>query len=470
MRSIIYCRISLDSTGEQLGVQRQEAECRNLCTSRDYQVTRVITDNSVSATYGTRSGYSELIKAIKSGGVDVVVVYRLDRLLRKLTELEELITLTEQTGVQIVTVQGDLDLSNSTGRLIGRILASVARSEVEVKSERHKAANAQKASQGKPHHGGRRPYGYESDHITIKKDEANALREMGQMLLSGHGYKDIAYHLNEKGIPTTQGKLWYPITVRNLLKKKRYGGIREYNGTEYPAIWEPVFDPETWERLQLTVKLKESTKPLGKKYLLTGFVYCGNCGQQLNGQMKRDNPKRPLRRTYNCRTQGDTQKAGGCGGVVRNADALEHFIRECIIYRLNSPDLAELLGKKDDTELKALLEHRKLLSDRIAELVDDYASGLLDRSQFARAKVKAENELSTISDQINAQNGLNVSLQPNQTVKDAWLANGDEWKRSLISLLIKSITVNVGKTKPYYDIDGVRARFDPALIEISWIA
>ena len=57
-----------------------------------------------------------------------------------------------------------------------------------------------------------------------------------------------------------------------------------------------------------------------------------------------------------------------------------------------------------------------------------------------------------------------------QTLRQEWDANGDEWRRGLIRLLIKKITVLSGNTKPFYVADGVRYRFDPSLIEIDWLA
>lgn len=108
MKAVIYLRQSLDKTGESLGVERQQAECRRLCEQRGYEVVQVVTDNNQSASRGTRPGYAQLLQLIESAGCDVVAVLRLDRLPRRLTDLEQLITLVEHTGVQIATVQGDL--------------------------------------------------------------------------------------------------------------------------------------------------------------------------------------------------------------------------------------------------------------------------------------------------------------------------------------------------------------------------
>lgn len=473
LRAIIYTRQSLAKDGDELGVQRQEAECRRLCELRRYSVVRVLTDNNQSASTGKRPAYKELLRSLEAGMAEVVVVLRLDRLLRKLTELETLIELSERTGVSIVTVQGDLDISNAQGRLLGRILASVARSEVEVKSERHKLANRQRATQGKPH-GSRRPFGYEPDMLTIRESEAELLREMARRIIGGVGYKHVAYWLNRSGHTTTLGRQWYPVTVRNLLRKPRYGGYREYRGELFPAQWEAIFEPDLYERLQLAMKLKQQQapdRPRGRKYVLTGLLKCGHCGLPLTGTVMVDRPGAPKRRVYMCRGWRDTGMVKGCGKVRRNAEALEHYIRESVLDRLDTPDLAALLGD-DDGELRALLELRQTQQLRLDSLVDDYATNVLNRNQFERAKTTAENALGEIDKRIDelSRRSLRIDLGLSHTLRQSWHEHDDEWRRKLIGLLVKSVTVNPGLTKPFYIADGTRYRFDPKLISIDWIA
>jgi DNA invertase Pin-like site-specific DNA recombinase len=159
VRAAIYTRPSLDRGGDEIAIERQLAECRRLCDKRGYTVSKIISDNNKSATTGDRPGFEELLRLIEHKAVDVVVVLRIDRLLRPLAELETFIELSECPGVPIATVDGDVDLGTPSGRLVGRLLASVARAEVEMKSERHKLANLQKARAGKPH-GAVRPDGY----------------------------------------------------------------------------------------------------------------------------------------------------------------------------------------------------------------------------------------------------------------------------------------------------------------------
>lgn len=473
-RAAIYVRQSLAKDGDELAVKRQERECRRLCELRGYDVAELITDNNKSASRGKRPGYERLLKSLGEGRFDVVVVYRLDRLLRRVIELEGLIELLERTGVAVATVQGDLDLSNAQGRLLGRILASVAKAEVETKSERHKLANRQKAEAGKPHHGGRRPFGYEDDMLTIREDEAALLREMAKRVIAGSGYKHVAHWLNAEGFRTTMGRLWYPLTVRNMLRKPRYAGIRVYEGVEYPAAWPAVFDELTWQQLQATMNRRKEAAgdvPKARKYLLTGLAVCGSCGLPLTGSTIRDRPGLPKRRVYACRGQRDTGLVRGCGSVRRNADALDDWVTRNVMFRLDTEALQRLLeGSGGQDDISELVQQRTALQARLDSLVDDYVLGTLTKAQVARGTEKAKAELRRIDNEIEAlaAQATALPLTAGESLEAAWQHADDGWRRQLLSLVVEKVVVNRGITKPYYIVDGKRYRFDPSLIEIVW--
>src|SRR4051812_47796923 len=119
-RAIIYCRISKDSAGKGLGVERQETSCRAYCAARGWSVVDVIVENDTSATKGKRRKYTAMLKDVAQRDVaDVIVSWAVDRLTRSPREIEDLITLAEQTGVTIATVSGELDLTTDQGRLVG---------------------------------------------------------------------------------------------------------------------------------------------------------------------------------------------------------------------------------------------------------------------------------------------------------------------------------------------------------------
>lgn len=478
MRAALYLRQSVARDGDELAIDRQKAECLKLAKQRGYKVVETLVDNNVSATTGKRPAYERLLTLIEGREIDVVVVLRHDRLLRRLTELEHLIELSERTGVLIATVQGELQLDTSTGRLLGRILASVARAEVETKSERHRLANRQRAEQGLPHLC-RRPYGYEQGGIEIKPDEAEVLRHWAKMLQSGYGFKHCAWWANENGHKTTRGAQFYPVTVRNMITAKRYAGIRHYEGVDYPAVWEPIFQPDEWEALQAIVRYRKEQRAgvvKSRKYLLTGIAYCGGCGLHLNGSTTKDkDPNKGRRPIYICKVQGDVMKKRGCGRISRNATAIEEWIRQCIVYRLDSPQLTGLLNESPGAgdSIRKLLDERTVLESRKNALVDDYADGTLDKASFARANGRVEASLKRVQTELDhlSLQRVQIDYGAAESVSDAWENNGPEWKRSLVELLIEKIVIHPGVTKPRFPMpDGTMAYFDPSLVEIEWKA
>ncbi|MET4003861.1 DNA invertase Pin-like site-specific DNA recombinase [Arthrobacter sp. UYCu511] len=98
-RCAIYARISDDKRGEGLGVERQEEACRALAERNGWEVTLVEVDNSISAYSGKpRPAYMRMVEAIKRGEVDIVIAWQLDRLYRRMKDLEAYIDLVEETG------------------------------------------------------------------------------------------------------------------------------------------------------------------------------------------------------------------------------------------------------------------------------------------------------------------------------------------------------------------------------------
>src|SRR4051812_26648147 len=133
LRVATYCRISDDREGQALGVKRQAEDCDALAKARGWTVAGRFVDNDISAYSGkTRPGYAQLLDAVRGGLVDGIVAWHPDRLHRSPRELEDFLTLVEQHGVAVETVQaGHWDLSTPSGRMTARILGSVARGESE---------------------------------------------------------------------------------------------------------------------------------------------------------------------------------------------------------------------------------------------------------------------------------------------------------------------------------------------------
>ena len=115
IRAGIYCRISRDTEGNQLGVQRQEKDCRRIAKERGWEVIEPpYIDKDVSAAKGSkkvREQYLRLLEDIEAGRLDAVVIWMEDRLQRQVLELVEFLQVCEAAGVsRIASAGGEFDL------------------------------------------------------------------------------------------------------------------------------------------------------------------------------------------------------------------------------------------------------------------------------------------------------------------------------------------------------------------------
>jgi site-specific DNA recombinase len=486
-RIAIYARLSRDPDGLSANTSIQVAEC--LEDARRYVQDRVLRarvvvifeENDVSASaYSNkkRPDFQRLIELIEQNEIDVIFATEVERLVRQPAEAEQLIDLAGATDLREIhlTSEAGYNLSMPSGMCQLRQAVNLAERESRKTSERLRRKLAHRARSGQPH-GSRRCFGYKAGNMEIDEAEASILREMGSKLLVGCSFKEIAYWANEQGYKTAEGKMWYPVTIRNSLRRVRYAGIREHRGKQYPAAWPAIFGPATWEQMQLKIMLSAERfagRRKARKYLLTGRVYCGKCGFSLNGETKRDQPGRPLRPVYQCRVQGDTQRIRGCGGVTINASALDWFIRESVFSRLVPGQFADLLrdAAPNDDKLKRLFDRRAAQQLRIGGLVDDYARGFLDRAELVRAKSSATAELSRIDGEIELLETCSrrtEDLTAEESFRCAWKANESmEWRDALIGRLIERIEVFPGIGKPIVNVDGIAMRFDKDRVKIVW--
>src|SRR3954462_5072758 len=102
MRTFVYLRQSLDRTGSGAAVDRQREDCLKLCADRGWEVVRTFVDNDVSASSRKpRPRYTEMLAAVQAREAEVIVAWHVDRLTRRITELEDLIELSQSTGLRI---------------------------------------------------------------------------------------------------------------------------------------------------------------------------------------------------------------------------------------------------------------------------------------------------------------------------------------------------------------------------------
>jgi len=299
------------------------------------------------------------MQAVRAGQVDVVVAWDPDRLHRSPMELEDFIAVVERAGVEVFTVQaGRWDLSTANGKLIARMLGSIARHESDHKSERVRRAMQQNAVAGRAH--GRRAYGWRREYAAdgtsrevIVPAEAAVVRRIADALLSGESLRSVTAGLNDEGVPSPTGKPWAKGMVRALVLRERNAGLRVYRGEVVgEGVWEPIVDRGRWEQLRAVLTDPERRTSTGSAaaHLLSGIGRCGVCGASLRVALSRSVP------CYRC-------SAKGC--VIRRKSDLDDLVTRLVVARLSRPDAADLVTTPDRPEQAAAVAEVAQLRARL---------------------------------------------------------------------------------------------------------
>jgi DNA invertase Pin-like site-specific DNA recombinase len=322
-RAGVYLRISRDTEGEGLGVQRQEADARALADRRGWEVVEVYKDNDISAT-GKRPGWEKLLRDIEGGYVDALIAYSSSRMYRRPADLERLIKLAEDRDLDIATVaSGNIDLTTADGRMLAGLLATIDRGEMERVGERVRRKLDDRSREGK-RWGGRRPFGYTKG-MKIDQKEARTIRQGKDLVLGGATAHRVAATWNEAGKFTPTGRPWSTSRVREVLSSALIAGKREQRrdgrvvGT-YDGAWSAIITEDEHIALRALLEATPTGRPNTRRHLLTGVLRCSECGAMMNG---RTDPGG--RRSYACNSG-----QGGCGRCAVSANASEDHVLDAL--------------------------------------------------------------------------------------------------------------------------------------------
>ena len=395
-RAAIYTRISQDREGAGLGVERQEADCRALAEQLGWTIVTVHSDNDLSAYSGKpRPGYLALLADLRAGFADAVVCWHTDRLHRSPSELEDYITVCERGGVPTQTVKaGPLDLASPSGRMIARQLGAVARYEVEHQIERQQRARLQAATAGR-WGGGRRPYGYGADGLTVMKAEAETLQWAAAQILAGVSLNAVVAKLNARGARTSTGRPWKPTELRRALCRPRNAGLMVHRGQVIGrADWPPILDDGTWRGVCAVLgdPARRTNTSVARRWLLSGLALCGVCGDPVRS-FSASAKRRKTKPVYTCRTGKH---------VIRNAAEVDAYVEAVILERLSRPDARELLAPDQRTDTAALHTRDTALRERLDELGRLYGDGAIDALQLQAATVSIRTQREQITAEMAA--------------------------------------------------------------------
>jgi site-specific DNA recombinase len=296
--TVIYVRQSIYLPE---GIDRQLVRSRALAAQRGWRVAGEYLDNDTSATKprGPASAWSRMLSDASTGAFTHVIAVDLDRLLRS---QRDLLTLLD-SGLKVVTVDGELDLSTADGEFRASIMASVARFEVRRKTERARRAGDHRAALGIPQ-SGKRPYGYNADLVTLYEPEARWIRYITNRLDEGASVNAVTRELLALGCRTALGNEWSTNTVKKVALRPRNAGLMmRYGEVVGPSIIEPAVPVEQWQRVRDSFSLHSPIMGVGApESWLSLLILCGACGRPMRRTSQKSGRIIPgvKTRTYRC--------------------------------------------------------------------------------------------------------------------------------------------------------------------------
>lgn len=456
----IYARISSDVEGAGAGVARQLEDCRKKAETMGWGVLGEYVDNDLSAFSGKRRPeYERMLTDLADGLVDGVLVYNIDRLTRQPKELEHFCEVLAAAKVaNIGSVTGDIDLTSPDGLLMARVLGAFAAKESANIGRRVSRKMEQNAVEGKPHGGSRRPFGYQRDMVTVIPEEAETIRVLVARFLAGESTRSLATWLTDQGVATVTGGTWQTTTLKAILTNPRYAGLRAHKGVVVgPAVWDPIITETDHRRvLARFAEKKMSGRRAPRRYLLSGLLRCHKCNNRMFSSARQD------MRRYVCMSGPDH---GGCGGTLIVADPVERLVTDAVLFRLDTPELADVLAGRSSTDARTQELTRALDETQVQleELSLAWANRDISMREWMTAKKPVTARLESVQRQLATltRTGALAGLVGNgASLAKSWADLNLTRQAAIVAALVDHIVIGPGTP-------GAQA-VDPARVNIVW--
>lgn len=414
-RAAIYVRVSTVRQAERdLSLPDQIAQCRSWCEHRDYDVVEVFSEPGASALDEDRPVFQEMIFKAKRADkpFDIVVVHSLSRFSRDTVHAGFYTRELQKAGVDLVSITQDFGQDGS-GEFIRKILHAFDEHQSRETAKHVHRSMCENARQGF-WNGSAPPYGYRlaiqerrgnKDKKVLVPDEAEArVVRLIFDLASGAsgrpmGVKNIALHLNERGINRRDHR-WATGSVYVILTTSTYHGIHYFNrrdsrkrASRPPSQWiamevPPIVDPKMFDAVQGILQ-ERNPKRMPPRVangptLLAGIARCGCCGSALIQNTGKSGAYR-----YYCCSRRLKQGAFDCKGIRMRMDSLDDTVMTQVAARVLDPvhlrDLLEGYLKSSTTRteeaqqnLTKLRQQHKEAEAALMRLLDLVEKGLMD--------------------------------------------------------------------------------------------
>jgi len=398
----IYTRVSTDNQAEKefSSCEAQEQKIRSFIASQnDWQVFKVYNDAGFSGAILQRPALQELLADLKKEKIDVVLVYKIDRLTRSPKDFYQLIEFFEQAKIDFISITERFDTSTPAGRLLRNIMLTFSQFERELTSERTKDKLLERAKKGMCN-GGLTPYGYmrQDKKLIPHPKEKEEIKSIFETYLETKSLAKVYRFLKEGSVKNRSGKNFSKTNIGHILRNVVYAGKIKYNNEIYNGEHKPIISEEIFALAQKIHKEKQKKFRVYKNFLFGGLIKCEECGSNMTSCFTNKYIAGKLNRYYYYRcTATMKQDWQACSVKQVSAERLEDFCLENLerisvdknyienlIFRLNNDTQA---GHRAGYELTDGCS--KFSTENLSDTLKFFLAGLkttkgIERNLFAK--------------------------------------------------------------------------------------
>ena len=391
---ITYCRTSSNLQADNFSIDGQTSVIRDYCKRNNFNIIGSFVDECKSGTTTkNRIEYERMIYTIKNTpDIHAIVIYKLSRISRNMTDLVNLVALLEHYNVNLISIEDNIDTSSPMGKTLFYLIGAFAEMDRENIISNCKMGMKERAVKGLWNGG--RMLGYKSNsekQLEIVNSEAEIVKIIFDLFTNKNwGYKKIACYLNERGYKTLKNSSWAIHSVKQIVNNPTYIGYirwgqyldwakkrRKGKNTDYQLFkgqHTPIIDMDTWEKAQSIINVNKGkfTKLYEGDFILTGLLRCPKCGaSMISHRTKKRNKPNEFYRYYQC-SNFFNKGTSVCKSNLINADIAEQYVLTKIEEIINSNEVIDCILEKinlnSQKELKPLKNKISNLENQLSKI------------------------------------------------------------------------------------------------------
>lgn len=441
LRVHAYIRYSSVMQDDGFSVEYQIAEINDYCQRNGWILERIHIDQALTAKQvAGREAFFDLLNCIVNDEVDIVIVYKMNRMFRNAEESHVYRKKFRSHGVKIISVTEPIDEQTSAGRLTANMLANLDQYQSEIIADFVRSSLREMTRQGY-YIGGYIPLGYsliEETHgkkkrkrYQILESEAMHVRKCFELYADGFSLLYILHYLHDAEIKGRRGKSVGRTTLRRMLQNDMYIGTLRFVTDGYDDLIvanaiPAIIDMDLWNRVQARHQANKPVTPRKHRelYPLTGKITCGYCGQHFFGisvKVQRSDGSPYHYKYYVCSSRGSAHK---CSPKRIRKEQLEkialsaikqHILNDAIIKDIaqKAASISSNVPANAASEIKAIKQKIKSIDETIDLFIQMRKNKEMSPELLARKSAEAESEMKTLqAELIKLEQSMKSAITP----------------------------------------------------------